>query len=130
MTSKFMTSTYIKNSGIEETYLNNKKKTSLEWDGEYDGNIGKLHIESNNNGQKENMNLEFDNKDLLNLLNHTEVNEPIDQRLIKDFLTSSNKHTKTNLQKKKLYQNKYKSKKNKPRRNKYTQKSRRKYYSL
>ena len=83
----------IKNYGITET-INNKKKLSLEWDGEYDGNIGQINIKSNNNGKKKNINMEFDNADLLNLLNHTEVNESIDQRLINDFLTSKKKSKK------------------------------------
>ena len=128
-----MTSTYIKNYGITETYLNNKNKSSLEWDGEYNGNIGKLHIESNNNGKKENVNIEFDNEDLLNLLNHAEVNEPIDQRLINDFLTPSNTKTKkTKLQKNKQKSrtNKQKSRTNKQKSIRNKQKSIRKYYSL
>jgi hypothetical protein len=98
-----MNSTYIKNYGIAETYINNKK-SSLEWEGEYDGNIGKIKVE--NNGKKEN--IEFDNEDLLKLLNHREVNEPIDQRLIRDFLSPTKKTKSKRKKTKSSRKNKYK----------------------
>lgn len=87
--------TYIKNYGITKTL----KKKSLEWDGEY-GNTCQINIKSNNNGEKKNINMKFDNEDLLNLLNHTEVNESIDQRLMNDFLTSKKKSNKKSRTKK------------------------------
>lgn len=94
-----MTEIYIKNQGIAETNINNKKKT-IEWNGEYDGKNGQVNIYAINNGEKDNMKIVFDNKDLLNLLNHKEVDETIDQRLINDFLTNTTKSKKRNKKRK------------------------------
>ena len=84
-----MTEIYIKNQGIAETNINNKK--AIKWDGEYDGKNGQINIDAINNGEKDNMKIVFDNKDLLNLLNHKSVDESIDQRLINDFLNNKSK---------------------------------------
>ena len=83
----------ITNKGYAETTLvnNNKRLTNKSnWVGTYDGENGNLDLETETNGHKNNINIEFTNKDLENLLSMQTVEEPIEKRLRNDFEMSRN----------------------------------------
>ena len=78
------------NMGSTKTTIkqNNKTtKSSIEWKGNYDGQLADIHISVNNNGRNEDMNIKLNNEDLMNLLGHPVVEEQIDERLANDFFS-------------------------------------------
>ena len=78
------------NMGSTKTTIkqNNKTtKSSIEWKGNYDGQLADIHISVNNNGRNEDMNIKLNNNDLMNLLGHPVVEEQIDERLVNDFFS-------------------------------------------
>lgn len=108
------TKNYIKNVGITKTFIkdNNKKYSNeMKWDGIYDGKLAKLNLDVNDNGNKQHVHMELDNKDLIKLLSRESVNVPIDQRLENDFLYNKSNIKLNNKSNKKI--NKKTLKKNK-----------------
>ena len=86
-------SIYIKNSGFTKTSIQqNKKKTENEinWTGNYDGKIANLNVIINDDGNKEKINLELDNNDLMQLLGIQPINMKLEDRLTNDFFLSNN----------------------------------------
>lgn len=88
-------STYMQNYGITKTFIqdptkNIDNKQVIEWIGDYDGNNANIHVATNNNGHKENYNIQLDNNDILNLLKIPPVNTSLEQRLQHDFLYDRN----------------------------------------
>ena len=82
----------ITNTGYAETSIihnNNHLINKSKWSGTYDGENGNVDIETDTNGHKNNVNVEFTNKDLENLLSIKTVEEPIDKRLRNDFQISN-----------------------------------------
>lgn len=80
----------IKNKGITQTIVQNKVN-ELAWDAQYDGNVANILINSNNNGHKENYQVQLDNIDLANLLNIPSVDNLIDKRLMNDYRRNTRK---------------------------------------
>jgi hypothetical protein len=130
------------NMGSTKTTIkqNNKTtKSSIEWKGNYDGQLADIHISVNNNGRNENMNIKLNNNDLMNLFGHPVVEEQIDERLLNDFFSdrpmpfvineqpthltikknNTNKHTK-NTKNNKNNNNKNKNKKRTIKKRRYT----------
>jgi hypothetical protein len=83
-----MIKTYIKNSGITKTVLQNNdenKTNEIKWDTDYDGNLANISLSLNKNGSHKDYNFSLDNEDLANMLNINSVNLPLHKRLKKDF---------------------------------------------
>jgi len=72
------TNTTIKNN---DTVTN----SSIDWSGNYNGNIADIHVSVDDNGRKEEMNIKLDNDDLTKLLGIPSINKQLDQRLMDDF---------------------------------------------
>ena len=98
--------TYVKSYGISQHYLfekeNNQKPKKfyqkINWKGDYDGNKAHLDININKNGQKEDVKMVLDKKDLMKIFNIPEVPIPIDQRLQKDFVIKNHSNILRNKQ--------------------------------
>lgn len=83
-----MLNTYIKNIGTTKTIVldnNSNHINEINWDADYNGEIAKISIDSNSNGESEHFDIKLDNNDLANLLNIQSVNMPIDKRLRRYF---------------------------------------------
>ena len=61
-------------------YVNETK-----WDANYDGNIANIVIDSNNNGEKMQYDIQLNNEDLANMLTIEPIDVPIHERLASDF---------------------------------------------
>lgn len=75
--------------GSVQTYENDNKTpkhTSFKWDGNYDGKIANIDILIDNNGKKNKSKLKFTNDDLIDMLSGPVDSNPIDERLMNDFL--------------------------------------------
>lgn len=86
--------TYIKNYGITQSYIkkNNKQTMNeLKWKADYDGNMAYLDLNILANGKRDHVAMTLDNDDLMRILNNKTVNQPIDQRLLKDFSINKKK---------------------------------------
>ena len=76
--------------GSVQTYENDNKKpkhTTFKWDGNYDGKIANIDIRIDNNGKKNKSKLKFTNDDLIDMLSGPVNSNPIDERLMNDFLS-------------------------------------------
>jgi len=83
-----MLDTYIKHKGVTKTIMHQNNKNSvneMEWDADYDGQVAKLSLDLNNNGDKEHYSFKLDNEDLASILNIPSINETLDMRLKRDF---------------------------------------------
>ena len=81
-------STHIQNYGFTKTFIkdnNRKLKNEIKWVGDYDGKNANIHLDINDNGRKEVVNMKLDNNDLINLLGIQPVEIPLEQRLSNDF---------------------------------------------
>ena len=81
----------IQNRGISQTVLLNNNKSNINeirWNTDYDGEQAKIHIDLNENGQKDHINLTLNNEDLVELLNIPSTRQPLDVRLKNDFKTT------------------------------------------
>lgn len=68
------------------------KKTIFKWNGNYDGNNAKIHMDLNVDGKKTKTDINLTNNQIKELLGaNNVVDNPIDQRLIHDF--SMNPHS-------------------------------------
>lgn len=80
---------YIENYGYTNTIINknNKKRNvSMEWTGNYDGNMADLTVKLNDNGSKKIVDLKLDNQDIINLLNIPSQQKPLDERISYDII--------------------------------------------
>jgi len=83
-----MQETYINNKGITKTVIQsnqNRHVNEMKWDAKYNGDIANIKLDINENGKNNHYDLTFDNEDLANILNVATINEPIHNRLKKDF---------------------------------------------
>jgi hypothetical protein len=82
-------SEYIENYGFTKTEIKSrghrKSQSEMKWIGKYDGNIANLHLNVNNNGKQEYINMKLDNDDLIHMLGIQPVNMPLETRLTNDF---------------------------------------------
>lgn len=86
---------YIENYGYTNTIINkNNKKSnvSMEWTGNYDGNIADLTVKLNNNGSEKMIDLKLDNEDLINLLNIPSQQVPLHERISHDIVNQQPLH--------------------------------------
>lgn len=121
---------YIQNYGFTKTLLqdnnNNRLHNEIKWQGDYDGKIANIDLDVNDNGNKKLVNIQLDNNDIRHLFGVQPVEEPLEKRLVKDFLYNTNKPMTLSLIKKKSRRHR-KSKKNKKsrksRKNKKSRKS-------
>jgi len=84
-----MLNTFIKNQGITKTLIHNNNKnyiSEINWDADYDGEIAKISLNINDNGNNEHYKVKMDNDEISELLNIPSINMPIDKRLYNDFL--------------------------------------------
>jgi hypothetical protein len=80
---------HIENYGYTNTIINkNNKKSnvSLEWMGNYDGEIADLKLKLNDNGNKKLIDVKLDNEDIIHLLNIPSNQYSLDERIKNDFL--------------------------------------------
>lgn len=86
---------YIQNYGYTNTMINkdNKKSNvSMEWVGNYDGNIADISVKLDDNGSKKVVDLKLDNQDLINLLNIPSQQKTLDERLSHDIISNQPLH--------------------------------------
>jgi hypothetical protein len=86
---------YIENYGYTNTMINkNNKKSnvSMEWAGNYDGNMADLTVKLNDNGSKKVVDLKLDNQDLINLLNIPSHQSSLHERLSHDIIDQQPLH--------------------------------------
>lgn len=84
---------YIENYGYTNTTINKNNKESnlsMEWMGNYDGEIADLKMKLNDNGVKKMIDLKLDNDDIIQLLNIPSNGYSLDQRIKSDFLYGEN----------------------------------------
>jgi len=77
------------NIGSTNTTIRNNddvKNSSIKWSGNYDGKLANIHVDVNDNGRKENMDIKLTNDDLTQLLGYPAVEKQLDTRLFDDFL--------------------------------------------
>lgn len=93
-----MLDTYIKNKGITKTIIHNNshspKVNEIKWDADYDGNIAHLNVDVNDNGMRENFDIQMDNNDLAAILNIPSINGSLEDRLERDFIRKQYKTPK------------------------------------
>jgi hypothetical protein len=82
-------STYIQNYGITKTVINDNQTNEIKWLGDYDGNIADIRIELNNNGDKDTIEMQLDNNDIMKLLGIQTVEIPLEKRLLNDFMSEN-----------------------------------------
>ena len=91
---------YIANKGITQTkvYNNNRQmaEKDLKWNAKYDGKIADLDVEMNNDGEKKNLYMKFNNEDLAEILNVPSVGEDLYKRIKNDYKTTSPFQNKKN----------------------------------
>jgi hypothetical protein len=86
---KMFTGLQFLNVGSTNTTIRNNddvKNSSIKWSGNYDGKLANIHVDVNDNGRKENMDIKLTNDDLTQLLGYPAVEKQIDVRLFDDFL--------------------------------------------
>ena len=125
--------TYIKNYGITQSYIQRKNKRSmneLKWKADYDGNLAHLDVDLSANGKKDHIAMTLDNDDLMQILNTERDHSPIDQRLRNDFLLSNSIRKKPRRKQKKTKKLKKKSRSSSTRSRKSLSASKNKTISL
>ena len=97
--------TFIKNTGITQTYTYNKRHNKLnaseiDWAAEYDGNQANISVNlQQTDGDKQHYDIKLDNHDLAQILSMPTINTPIDKRLLDDFKPrNKNKYINMNSQ--------------------------------
>jgi hypothetical protein len=89
-----MNKVFIKNVGSTETTYkeNNKlpKRSSLKWNGNYDGNIAKINVSINDNGKRKKSRINLTNDEIISIISNHVNTTPIDERLFNDLLTPVN----------------------------------------
>ena len=85
---------YIQNYGFTKTLLqdnNNLLHNEIKWQGNYDGKMANIDLDVNDNGDRKFVNIQLDNNDIKHLFGVQPVEEPLEKRLVKDFLYHRNK---------------------------------------
>lgn len=84
---------YITNKGNTQTkvYNNNKQmnEKDIKWDAKYDGNIADINLEMNNDGEKKNLQMKFNNEDLAELFNVPSIGDDLYKRIKNDYKSPS-----------------------------------------
>jgi hypothetical protein len=65
---------------------NNTTNSSIKWTGNYNGKLANIHVDVNDNGRKENMDIKLTNDDISQLLGYPSIEKQVDARLFDDFL--------------------------------------------
>jgi 6-pyruvoyl-tetrahydropterin synthase len=65
--------------------------SEIKWDANYDGKNAHVLLNINKDGKKQKIDMNLDNSDLAKLLNIPTVNEPLDERLMLDFVSDNQK---------------------------------------
>jgi hypothetical protein len=84
-----MLDTFIKNKGITKTIIHKNNKNyynEIDWDADYDGEVAKISLNINDNGNKEHFNTKMNNAEMAEILNIPSIGTSIDKRLYNDFL--------------------------------------------
>lgn len=79
----------IQSMGYAKTYIINNNdihEKGIEWQGNEDGNKLNIHLAVNDNGEKEQMNIQLDKNDVMDLLKTQSIGIPLTNRLQNDFL--------------------------------------------
>lgn len=87
----------IKNKGFNETIIRNNNKSQrnkINWNSQYDGNEGEISLNIDDNNNKKHFVIQFNNDDLVKLLNIPSVNMSLEKRLQNDFLKKRNQTQK------------------------------------
>ena len=87
----------IKSKGFNETIIrdnNHNKRSKIDWNAHYDGEEGNILLNVNENNRKKHFDIQFNNDDLVQLLNIPSVNMPLEKRLHNDFLKKRNRSRK------------------------------------
>jgi len=85
---------YIQNYGFTKTLLqdnNNLLHNEIKWQGNYDGKMANIDLDVNDNGVQKLVNIQLDNNDIKHLFGVQPIKEPLEKRLVKDFLYHTNK---------------------------------------
>ena len=61
----------------------------LKWNAKYDGKNGDLDVEMNDDGEKKNLYMKFNNEDLAEILNVPSVGEDLYKRIKNDYKTTN-----------------------------------------
>ena len=100
-----MLDTFIKNRGTTKTIIHNKnnhqqvnKVNELNWDADYDGKKANISLDFNNDGEKEHFDFHLSNKDLSNILNIDSIHQPLEKRLVNDFMRTKKERNQNRLQ--------------------------------
>jgi len=90
-----MQGTYIKNKGITKTVIrkNGKSKVNkINWEADYNGDVANISLDIDDDGSKEHYVTKLTSDDLDHLLNIPSVKEPLEERLVNDFLANNQNH--------------------------------------
>ncbi len=82
-------SPYIQNYGFTKTLFqdnNGRLHNEIKWKGDYDGKMANIDLDVNDNGVQKLVNIQLDNNDIKHLFGVQPVEEPLEKRLVKDFL--------------------------------------------
>lgn len=88
-------SSFIKNYGFSKTIIydsnnfHNSLNNEIEWDGEYDGKLANINLDIKNNGNRELINIQLNNNDIRQIFGIQPINEPLENRLMNDFLSNT-----------------------------------------
>jgi hypothetical protein len=80
--------TQIQSMGYTKTYINNNnniQEKEIEWRGNKSGDNLNIQLAVNDNGQKEQMNIQLDKNDIMDLLKTQPIGIPLTTRLQNDF---------------------------------------------
>ena len=80
----------VQSMGVTKTYINNNnhiQEKEVEWTN--DGDNLNIQVAVNNNGQKEQMDVQLNKDDIMDLLKIQPIGMPLTNRLQNDFLTFS-----------------------------------------
>jgi len=92
---------------------NNRLHNEIKWQGDYDGKKANINLDVNDNGDRKHVNIQLDNNDIRHLFGVQPVEEPLEKRLVKDFLYDTNKPMTLSLIKRKSRRHRKTSKKRK-----------------
>lgn len=80
---------YIQNYGFTKTLFQDDDKeinNMVKWEGEYDGKLANINLDINDNGKRQLVSMELNNKDIINMFGIKPVEGSLEKRLAKDFL--------------------------------------------
>ena len=80
---------YLKSTGSATTFVDQdgeRHMNKTNWDVDYDGKLADIQLDMTTDGEKDNINVVLDNKDLAKIFNVPSVKKPLEERLYDDFL--------------------------------------------